>query len=127
MREKKKALEREFEIRNKQGLNARPAALFVQTANQFESGIESLKEDAVVSGKSIMGIMTLAAEAGSTVMVRIKGADAADAGRSRAPNAWRRARPASDGASGALSPGQALHFRRHAVRRSPRLFQDAGR
>lgn len=79
MKEKKKALEKEFEIRNKQGLHARPAALFVQTANQFESEIEILKDDSVVSGKSIMGIMTLAAEAGSTVMVRIQGADAADA------------------------------------------------
>ena len=79
MREKKKALEKEFEIRNKQGLHARPAALFVQTANQFEADVEILKEDAVVSGKSIMGIMTLAAETGSTVMVRICGVDAAEA------------------------------------------------
>lgn len=76
---KKKSLEKDFEIRNKQGLHARPAALFVQTANQFESEIEIVKEDAVVNGKSIMGIMTLAAEAGSTVKVRVQGADAPQA------------------------------------------------
>jgi phosphocarrier protein HPr len=76
MREKKKILEKDFEIRNKQGLHARPAALFVQTANQFGAEIEIVKDDVVVSGKSIMGIMTLAAETGSTVTVRIQGADA---------------------------------------------------
>ena len=75
MREKKKIIEKDFEIRNKQGLHARPAALFVQTANQFESEFEILKDEAVVNGKSIMGIMTLAAEAGSTVKVRIQGVD----------------------------------------------------
>lgn len=73
---KKKALEKTFEIRNKQGLHARPAALFVQTANQFQSEIEITKDDSKVSGKSIMGIMTLAAEAGSKVVVSIVGADA---------------------------------------------------
>lgn len=76
MREKKKTIEKEFEIRNKQGLHARPAALFVQTANQFDAEIEIMKEDSVVNGKSIMGIMTLAAEAGSTVKVKIHGVDA---------------------------------------------------
>ena len=76
MKEKKKQLEKEFEIRNKQGLHARPAALFVQTANQFESEIEILKDEIIVNGKSIMGIMTLAAEAGSTVIVRARGEDA---------------------------------------------------
>jgi len=76
MRDKKNKIEKEFEIRNKQGLHARPAALFVQTANQFESEIEIVKEDSLVSGKSIMGIMTLAAEAGSKVKVRIVGVDA---------------------------------------------------
>ena len=76
---KKQSIETDFEIRNKQGLHARPAALFVQTANQFESNFEILKDDAIVNGKSIMGIMTLAAEAGSTVRVRIQGADAPQA------------------------------------------------
>lgn len=75
----KKILEKDFEIRNKQGLHARPAALFVQTANQFESEVEILKEDMIVSGKSIMGIMTLAAEAGSKIKIRVLGTDAAGA------------------------------------------------
>ena len=79
MRDKKNKIEKEFEIRNKQGLHARPAALFVQTANQFESEIEIFKDENVVSGKSIMGIMTLAAEAGSRIKVQIVGADAEDA------------------------------------------------
>ncbi len=76
MREKKKIVEKNFEIRNKQGLHARPAALFVQTANQFQSEIEISKDEAIVSGKSIMGIMTLAAEAGASVKIRIQGVDA---------------------------------------------------
>ncbi len=76
MREKKQIIEKDFEIRNKQGLHARPAALFVQTANQFEAEIEILKDEAIVNGKSIMGIMTLAAEAGVTVKVRVRGNDA---------------------------------------------------
>lgn len=79
MTEKKKFIEKDFEIRNKQGLHARPAALFVQTANQFQSEIEIIKEDAVVSGKSIMGIMTLAAEAGSTIKIKVNGPDAEQA------------------------------------------------
>ncbi len=79
MRDKKKSIEKEFEIRNRQGLHARPAALFVQTANQFESEIEIFKDDSVVSGKSIMGIMTLAAEAGSTVKIKVLGIDAEEA------------------------------------------------
>ena len=79
MRDKKNKVEKEFEIRNKQGLHARPAALFVQTANQFESEIEISKDENIVSGKSIMGIMTLAAEAGSRIKVKIVGADAVDA------------------------------------------------
>lgn len=76
---KKKYIEKKFDIRNKQGLHARPAALFVQTANQFGAEIEVIKDDSVVSGKSIMGIMTLAAEAGSSIVVRASGPDAAKA------------------------------------------------
>lgn len=79
MTEKKKLVERQFEIRNKQGLHARPAALFVQTANQYECEIDVIKDDNTVNGKSIMGIMTLAAEAGSMVTVQARGADAGEA------------------------------------------------
>ncbi len=63
-------------IGNKLGLHARPAAVFVQTANRFESSVEVQKEDLKIDGKSIMGIMTLAAEMGSSITVRVTGKDA---------------------------------------------------
>jgi phosphocarrier protein HPr len=60
-------------------LHARPAALFVQTANQYECEIDVIKDDNTVNGKSIMGIMTLAAEAGSMVTVQARGTDSVEA------------------------------------------------
>ena len=72
-------VERIFVIGNKLGLHARPAAVFVQTANRFEASVEVQKEDLKVDGKSIMGIMTLAAEMGSSITVRVTGKDAAAA------------------------------------------------
>lgn len=73
---KKKSLEKKFIIQNKQGLHARPAALFVQTANKFKCEVEILKGRQKVNGKSIMGIMTLAAGAGTSITVRTTGDDA---------------------------------------------------
>ena len=73
----KETIERIFVIGNKLGLHARPAAVFVQTANRFEASIEVQKEDLKIDGKSIMGIMTLAAEMGSLIIVRAAGQDAA--------------------------------------------------
>jgi phosphocarrier protein len=78
-REKKKVYEKRFIIRNKLGLHARPAALFVQTANRFECDIEVCKGKQKVNGKSIMGIMTLAVGAGTAITVRTDGMDAAKA------------------------------------------------
>ena len=72
-------VERIFVIGSKLGLHARPAAVFVQTANRFEAAIEVQKEELKVDGKSIMGIMTLAAEMGSSIMVRATGKDASAA------------------------------------------------
>ena len=72
-------VERIFVIGNTLGLHARPAAVFVQTANRFESSVEVEKEDLKIDGKSIMGIMTLAAEMGSSITVRVTGKDAAAA------------------------------------------------
>ena len=69
-------IERSFVIGSKLGLHARPAAVFVQTANRFESSVEVQKDDLKVDGKSIMGIMTLAAEMGSSITVRLTGKDA---------------------------------------------------
>jgi phosphocarrier protein len=73
------SIERTFVIGNKLGLHARPAAVFVQTANRFEASVEVQKEDLKIDGKSIMGIMTLAAEVGSSITVRTSGKDAAAA------------------------------------------------
>ena len=63
-------------IKNKQGLHARPAALFVQIANKFTSEITIAKGRQKINGKSIMGIMMLAAGAGSKVTVIANGDDA---------------------------------------------------
>lgn len=77
--EKKKICERRFVINNKLGLHARPAALFVQTANRYQCAVEVQKEEEKVNGKSIMGIMTLAAGVGSSITVRTEGPDAVKA------------------------------------------------
>jgi phosphocarrier protein HPr len=76
---KQETIERIFVIGNKLGLHARPAAVFVQTANRFEASVEVQKDDIKIDGKSIMGIMTLAAEMGSSISVRVTGRDAAEA------------------------------------------------
>ena len=75
---KKKNLERKFVIKNKLGLHARPAALLVQTANRFKCEVEIQKGRQKVNGKSIMGIMTLAAGVGTPITVRTSGEDAAE-------------------------------------------------
>ena len=69
-------VERKLTIRHKQGLHARPAAMFVQIANKFESNISVKKGSQEVNGKSIMGILMLAAERGSEIYVRAEGIDA---------------------------------------------------
>ncbi|HEX6941189.1 MAG TPA: HPr family phosphocarrier protein [Longimicrobiales bacterium] len=63
-------------IRNKYGLHARPAAEFVKVANRFQADIWVRKEDTEVNGKSIMGVMMLAAECGSEITIRASGEDA---------------------------------------------------
>jgi phosphocarrier protein len=65
----------EVTIVNKYGLHARPAAEFVKLANRFRSEVFIRKDDVEVSGKSIMGVMMLAAEFGSTVHIRARGDD----------------------------------------------------
>lgn len=65
----------EVVIRNKYGLHARPAAEFVKLANQFSAEVWVRKDDVEVSGKSIMGVMMLAAECGSTIVIRARGDD----------------------------------------------------
>lgn len=63
-------------IKNRLGLHARPAALFVQTANRFKSEIEVRKGRTTANGKSIMGIMTLAAGPGTQIYIQANGPDA---------------------------------------------------
>jgi phosphocarrier protein len=71
--------EREIQIVNRNGLHARPAAEIVKVASRFKSDITMVREDLEVNGKSIMGVMMLAAEFGSTLLVRATGPDADEA------------------------------------------------
>ncbi|HLL45700.1 MAG TPA: HPr family phosphocarrier protein [Longimicrobiaceae bacterium] len=66
-------------ILNKYGLHARPAAEFVKLANKFQSEVWVAKDQVEVNGKSIMGVMMLAAERGSVVDIRASGGDAEQA------------------------------------------------
>ena len=71
--------ERTVQIRNKFGLHARPAAEFVKLANQYKAEIMVRKFDLEVNGKSIMGMMMLAAEFGVEITIRAAGDDAEQA------------------------------------------------
>ncbi len=66
-------------IQNRLGLHARAAALFVQTASRYNADLTITKDGQSVSGRSIMGIMTLAAEQGSEIDVEACGPEAAEA------------------------------------------------
>jgi phosphocarrier protein len=68
-------IEKELTIVNKLGLHARAAAKLVSLASSFESHIELEKDSRVVNGKSIMGVMMLAASQGTKVKIRAEGAD----------------------------------------------------
>jgi phosphocarrier protein len=72
-------LKKDFLIINKLGLHARASALFVKTASRFNAEVKLAKEGIEVNGKSIMGIMMLAASKGSIVSLSIEGADEEDA------------------------------------------------
>jgi phosphocarrier protein len=67
---------KEFTILNKLGIHARPAAQFVKTANRFQADIFVEKDGEEVDGKSIMGLMMLAAGHGSIITVTSEGEDA---------------------------------------------------
>lgn len=69
-------VKKKISIKNKQGLHARPAALFVQLANKFDSRITVKRNKEEVNGKSIMGILMLGAEKGSQVIIEAEGDDA---------------------------------------------------
>jgi phosphocarrier protein len=73
------AMTKEFLVLNKLGIHARPAALFVKTANRFACDIFVEKDGEKINGKSIMGLMMLAAGPGSKLTIHAIGADAAKA------------------------------------------------
>jgi phosphocarrier protein HPr len=70
---------KEVVIVNKLGIHARPAALFVKTANRFACDIFVEKDGENINGKSIMGLMMLAAGPGSRLILHVRGADASTA------------------------------------------------
>ena len=75
----RQSLEREFVVKNQYGIHARPAALFVKTASRFDSDVYVEKDGNRVSGKSIMGMMTLEASCGCKLRIIVTGPDAEQA------------------------------------------------
>lgn len=73
------SVEQSVVIQNEYGLHARPAAEFVKRAHEFRSDVWVRKDDLEVNGKSIMGMMMLAAERGAEIVIRASGEDAVDA------------------------------------------------
>ena len=71
--------ERTVRIVNKAGLHARPAAEIVKLATRYRADITVVREELEVNGKSIMGVMMLAAECGSTLQLKAEGPDAKEA------------------------------------------------
>ena len=72
-------VEREVTVRNRAGLHTRPASMVVRTASKFESDFFIRKDGYEINGKSIIGVMTLAAEQGATLQLIFEGDDAAAA------------------------------------------------
>jgi phosphocarrier protein HPr len=70
------SLSKTLEIKNKLGLHARAAALLVQTINKFDAEVMIAKDGQTVDGRSIMGVLTLAATQGSTIQVEARGREA---------------------------------------------------
>ncbi|MBE2285556.1 MAG: HPr family phosphocarrier protein [Prosthecobacter sp.] len=73
------SIEKELTIRNKMGMHARPAAQFVKRASKYQCDVWVEKDDEPVNGKSIMGLMMLAAGRGETIKIIADGSDAAAA------------------------------------------------
>jgi len=70
---------KQLTVKNQQGLHARPAAIFVQVANKFDATINVKKGRQKVNGKSIMGILMLAAGEGAQIIIEAEGEDAEQA------------------------------------------------
>lgn len=74
-------IEQEVTIKNRAGLHTRPAAALVKLAAKFQSEFIIIKDGFEINGKSIIGVMTLAAEQGSTMILKFDGPDEHDAAR----------------------------------------------
>ncbi|MBL7016895.1 MAG: HPr family phosphocarrier protein [Kiritimatiellales bacterium] len=74
-----KTIIREFEVRNKYGIHARPAALLVKAAGKFTADILIGKKGSEVSAKSIMGLLTIEGHQGASLFVQTAGDDAEEA------------------------------------------------
>jgi len=72
-------IEKEVLIKNKLGLHARAAVKFVNLANRFGAHVKIIKDGDEIDGKSILGILTLAATQGTSIMLKISGKDEKDA------------------------------------------------
>lgn len=75
-------IERELTVRNRAGLHTRPASMLVRTASQFDADVYLRRDNYEINGKSVIGVMTLAAEQGATLTLVVDGEDeepAADA------------------------------------------------
>ena len=77
-------IEREVIVRNRAGIHTRPASQIVRTAAQFRSEFFIIKDGYEINGKSIIGVMTLAAEQGAMLLLRFEGNDEADAAEAMA-------------------------------------------
>ena len=77
-------IERTLRIKNKLGLHARAAVKFVNTANRFMADVLVVKDGSSIDGKSILGILTLAATQGSDIVIRLEGPDEAAAAQALA-------------------------------------------
>lgn len=72
-------VEKKILIKNKLGLHARAAVKFVNLANRYSADVRVIKDNTAIDGKSILGILTLAATQGSPIVLRISGKDEAEA------------------------------------------------
>ena len=72
-------VEQEVVVSNQHGLHARPAALFVQTANKYDSAVRLQKDNDVVDGKSIIAVLSLGVHTGMGVKLIVEGSDAQEA------------------------------------------------
>lgn len=72
-------IEREVTVRNRAGIHTRPASMLVKTASQFDSEVFLRRDNYEINGKSVIGVMTLAAEQGATLDLIVEGDDEEEA------------------------------------------------